>query len=146
MTSVSDLYPHLIRRGHRRELLLLFVCVVCFLIGLVMVTPVSPIHRVWRVILSTWPCFCFALTELVLLCVHVCLHHIAGWSVCVPDLWPFFLQRSQPAAPLYLPVSGHRLGIWYESEFLSLHFFFSSFILPLFYFLPWLDFHSLFIP
>lgn len=41
MTSVTDLYPHLIRRGHRRELLLLFFCVVCFLIGLVMVTPVS---------------------------------------------------------------------------------------------------------
>ncbi|CAK6962513.1 sodium- and chloride-dependent GABA transporter 2-like [Scomber scombrus] len=39
MTSVTDLYPHLIRRGHRRELLLLFVCVICFLIGLVMVTP-----------------------------------------------------------------------------------------------------------
>ncbi|KAM3585316.1 uncharacterized protein V6R79_013984 [Siganus canaliculatus] len=39
MTSVTDLYPHLIRRGHRRELVLLFVCVVCFLIGLVMVTP-----------------------------------------------------------------------------------------------------------
>uniref|UniRef100_A0A665X6K8 Transporter n=1 Tax=Echeneis naucrates TaxID=173247 RepID=A0A665X6K8_ECHNA len=38
MTSVSDLYPQLIRRGHRRELLLLFVCTVCFLIGLVMVT------------------------------------------------------------------------------------------------------------
>ncbi|XP_061571610.1 sodium- and chloride-dependent GABA transporter 2-like [Cololabis saira] len=39
MTSVTDLYPHLIRRGHRRELLLLFVCIVCFLVGLVMITP-----------------------------------------------------------------------------------------------------------
>ncbi|XP_029030513.1 sodium- and chloride-dependent GABA transporter 2-like isoform X2 [Betta splendens] len=39
MTSVTDLYPHLIRRRHRRELLLLSVCVLCFLIGLVMVTP-----------------------------------------------------------------------------------------------------------
>ncbi|XP_029696946.1 sodium- and chloride-dependent GABA transporter 2-like isoform X2 [Takifugu rubripes] len=39
MTSVTDLYPHLIRRGRRRELLLLFVCSVCFLAGLVMVTP-----------------------------------------------------------------------------------------------------------
>ncbi|XP_034031149.1 sodium- and chloride-dependent GABA transporter 2-like [Thalassophryne amazonica] len=39
MTSVTDLYPQLIRRGHRRELLLLFICLVCFLIGLVMVTP-----------------------------------------------------------------------------------------------------------
>lgn len=41
MTSVTDLYPHLIRRGQRRELLLLLVCVVCFLMGLVMVTPVG---------------------------------------------------------------------------------------------------------
>uniref|UniRef100_A0A3P9L6U2 Transporter n=1 Tax=Oryzias latipes TaxID=8090 RepID=A0A3P9L6U2_ORYLA len=39
MTSVTDLYPHLIRRGRRRELLLLLVCIVCFLVGLVMVTP-----------------------------------------------------------------------------------------------------------
>lgn len=39
MTSVSDLYPNLIRRGHRRELLLLFICIICFLLGLVMVTP-----------------------------------------------------------------------------------------------------------
>lgn len=41
MTSVTDLYPHLLRRGYRRELLLLFICIVCFLLGLVMVTPVS---------------------------------------------------------------------------------------------------------
>uniref|UniRef100_A0A8C6UUU9 Transporter n=1 Tax=Neogobius melanostomus TaxID=47308 RepID=A0A8C6UUU9_9GOBI len=40
MTSVTDLYPQLIRRGRRRELLLLFICVVCLLIGLVMVTPI----------------------------------------------------------------------------------------------------------
>uniref|UniRef100_A0A8C2J8K7 Transporter n=1 Tax=Cyprinus carpio TaxID=7962 RepID=A0A8C2J8K7_CYPCA len=37
--SVSDLYPTLIRRRHRREILLLLVCSVCFLIGLLMVTP-----------------------------------------------------------------------------------------------------------
>ncbi|KAM8871710.1 sodium- and chloride-dependent GABA transporter 2-like [Synchiropus picturatus] len=39
MTSVTDLYPNLIRRGHRRELLLLFICFCCFLVGLVMLTP-----------------------------------------------------------------------------------------------------------
>uniref|UniRef100_A0A673LBL4 Transporter n=1 Tax=Sinocyclocheilus rhinocerous TaxID=307959 RepID=A0A673LBL4_9TELE len=37
--SVSDLYPTLIRRCHRREIMLLLVCLVCFLIGLLMVTP-----------------------------------------------------------------------------------------------------------
>lgn len=46
MTSVTDLYPNLIRRGHRRELLLLFVCIICFLIGLVMITPVSRVYLV----------------------------------------------------------------------------------------------------
>ncbi|KAM9820365.1 sodium- and chloride-dependent GABA transporter 2-like [Neosynchiropus ocellatus] len=39
MTSVTDLYPELIRRGHRRELLLLLICFSCFLVGLVMLTP-----------------------------------------------------------------------------------------------------------
>ncbi|KAI4888135.1 hypothetical protein NFI96_013844, partial [Prochilodus magdalenae] len=39
MTSLTDLYPAVIRRGRRRELLLLLVCVICFLVGLVMVTP-----------------------------------------------------------------------------------------------------------
>ncbi|XP_075871371.1 sodium- and chloride-dependent GABA transporter 2-like [Nelusetta ayraudi] len=39
MTSVADLYPQQVRRGYRRELLLLAICVVCFLVGLVMVTP-----------------------------------------------------------------------------------------------------------
>lgn len=45
MTSITDLYPHVVRRGHRRELLLLCVCVICFLLGLVMVTPVSGCAR-----------------------------------------------------------------------------------------------------
>ncbi|XP_066510399.1 sodium- and chloride-dependent GABA transporter 2-like [Hoplias malabaricus] len=39
MTSVTDLYPRVIRKGQRRELLLLLVCVFCFTLGLVMVTP-----------------------------------------------------------------------------------------------------------
>ncbi|CAL8288979.1 unnamed protein product [Lota lota] len=39
MTSLSDLYPRLIRRGKRRELTLLVVCVACFLLGLTMITP-----------------------------------------------------------------------------------------------------------
>ncbi|KAJ8350973.1 hypothetical protein SKAU_G00261030 [Synaphobranchus kaupii] len=39
MTNMTDLYPAFVRKGHRRELLLLSVCIVCFLLGLVMVTP-----------------------------------------------------------------------------------------------------------
>ncbi|KPP60076.1 sodium- and chloride-dependent GABA transporter 2-like, partial [Scleropages formosus] len=38
MTSVTDMFPTLIRRGYRRELLLLLLCSVCFLLGLLLVT------------------------------------------------------------------------------------------------------------
>ncbi|KAK6470571.1 solute carrier family 6 member 11a [Huso huso] len=37
-TSISDMYPSFFRQGSRRKLLLLFICVVTFLIGLLMVT------------------------------------------------------------------------------------------------------------
>uniref|UniRef100_W5N3N3 Solute carrier family 6 member 11a n=1 Tax=Lepisosteus oculatus TaxID=7918 RepID=W5N3N3_LEPOC len=38
MTAIVDLFPTIFRRGYRRELLLLLFCVVCFLLGLLMVT------------------------------------------------------------------------------------------------------------
>ncbi|XP_053354684.1 sodium- and chloride-dependent GABA transporter 2-like [Clarias gariepinus] len=38
MTAITDLYPSYLLRGYRRELALLFICVGCFFIGLVMVT------------------------------------------------------------------------------------------------------------
>ncbi|CAL8406833.1 unnamed protein product [Arctogadus glacialis] len=39
MTSLTDLYPRTIRRGRRRELILLAICTACCLLGLTMVTP-----------------------------------------------------------------------------------------------------------
>ncbi|XP_069046501.1 sodium- and chloride-dependent GABA transporter 2-like [Lepisosteus oculatus] len=38
MTGIVDLFPMVLRRGYRQELLLLLFCVVCFLLGLLMVT------------------------------------------------------------------------------------------------------------
>ncbi|XP_073347738.1 sodium- and chloride-dependent GABA transporter 2-like [Pagrus major] len=38
VTSISDLYPSFFLTGHRRKLLLLFICAVSFCIGLIMVT------------------------------------------------------------------------------------------------------------
>ncbi|XP_034022336.1 solute carrier family 6 member 11a isoform X1 [Thalassophryne amazonica] len=38
MTSVTDMFPAAFRRGYRRELLLLCLCSVCFLLGLLLVT------------------------------------------------------------------------------------------------------------
>ncbi|XP_013861751.1 sodium- and chloride-dependent betaine transporter isoform X2 [Austrofundulus limnaeus] len=38
MTSVTDMFPSTLRKAHRRELLLLCLCTVCFLLGLLLVT------------------------------------------------------------------------------------------------------------
>ncbi|TRY55050.1 hypothetical protein DNTS_020780 [Danionella cerebrum] len=38
VTSISDMYPSFFQIGHRRKILLLFICVASFLIGLFMVT------------------------------------------------------------------------------------------------------------
>lgn len=107
MTSVTDLYPHLIRRGHRRELLLLFVCIVCFLVGLVMVTPVSAQKRVWLTLFSF---LCFLERNKVTF--SIC----AGGYLRVSDLWSLLLQRGQSAAPIHLPICGHWLDLWYRCQ------------------------------
>lgn len=41
MTSVTDMFPTVLRRGHRREMLLLGICLVCYLMGLLMITEVG---------------------------------------------------------------------------------------------------------
>ncbi|KAL6457934.1 hypothetical protein MHYP_G00331640 [Metynnis hypsauchen] len=38
MTSVTDVFPSVLRRGYRRELLLLALCLFCYLMGLFMIT------------------------------------------------------------------------------------------------------------
>lgn len=40
MTSVTDMFPTVFRKGYRRELLLLCLCAVCFFLGLLLVTEV----------------------------------------------------------------------------------------------------------
>ena len=41
VTAIVDIYPHLLRRGKRKELFILGVCILSFFIGLSMVTNVS---------------------------------------------------------------------------------------------------------
>lgn len=72
---------------------------------------------------SGWMDVCvYVIVYPIMIWNNVFSHPDAGWSVCVPDLWPFLLQWSQPAAPLHLPVSGHRLGLRYESSPFSFPF------------------------
>ena len=42
MTAIVDLFPHFFRRGYRKELFTAFVCIIWFVIGLSMVTEVTP--------------------------------------------------------------------------------------------------------
>ena len=42
VTAIVDLFPHFFRRGYRKELFTAFVCIIWFVIGLSMVTEVTP--------------------------------------------------------------------------------------------------------
>ena len=42
VTAIVDLFPHFFRRGYRKELFTAFVCIMWFVIGLSMVTKVTP--------------------------------------------------------------------------------------------------------
>ena len=42
VTAIVDLFPHYFRRGYRKELFTAFVCAISFVIGLSMVTEVTP--------------------------------------------------------------------------------------------------------
>ncbi|XP_032362584.1 sodium- and chloride-dependent GABA transporter 2 isoform X2 [Etheostoma spectabile] len=95
MTSVTDLYPHLIRRGHRRELLLLFVCIVCFLLGLVMVTPGG------LYVFQIYDHFSCSGASLLLLSIFQSL--AIGWVYGTQLLFSFF--HSSPVLPFHFPSS-----------------------------------------
>lgn len=56
VTSISDMYPAFFHVGHRRKLLLVAICVVCFFIGLSMMTEV----RTKCIIAALFPSFVFA--------------------------------------------------------------------------------------
>ena len=42
VTAIVDLFPHFFRRGYRKELFTAFACIIWFVIGLSMVTEVTP--------------------------------------------------------------------------------------------------------
>lgn len=41
MTSFTDVYPSQIRKGYRREIMLMLICAVCYLFGQLLVSEVS---------------------------------------------------------------------------------------------------------
>lgn len=66
VTSISDMYPSYFYIGHRRKVLLLAISLVCFLVGLFLVTEVSLIYCF---LLQIW----FYLCSLACVCVFVCV-------------------------------------------------------------------------
>ncbi|XP_056156735.1 sodium- and chloride-dependent GABA transporter 2-like [Lampris incognitus] len=71
MTSLSDVYPSLIRRRYNRELLLLLICVTCFLFGLFMVSAAGPyILQLFDHYVCSGP---------TLLLLSICQSIVIGW-------------------------------------------------------------------
>lgn len=49
MTSVTDIFPTVLRRGLRREMLLLGICLFCYLMSLFMITEVYHFYIVFYI-------------------------------------------------------------------------------------------------
>ncbi|XP_071383100.1 sodium- and chloride-dependent GABA transporter 2-like [Centroberyx affinis] len=71
MTSLTDVYPSVIRKGYRRELLLMLICIVCYLLGLFMVSEAGPY------ILQLFDHYVCSGPTLILL--SICQSVIIGW-------------------------------------------------------------------
>lgn len=105
VTSMSDLYPSYFFTGHRRKMLLLAISLLCFAVGLFLVTEV-------RVALAGGTCSCVTVCVSVLNSV-LCVLRAAGGTLRVPALWLLRLQRN-PTDPLrHSGDNLHWMGVWW---------------------------------
>lgn len=102
MTAISDMYPAFFHVGHRRKLLLLAICVVCFLIGLSMVTQVRTNYNISALFLQ----FIFTAAEWPQAISHT------GWAVHLPVVWLLCLQWNDSTSVCHSPISVYRLDLW----------------------------------
>lgn len=115
MTSVTDMFPTVFRKGYRRELLLLCLCAVCFFLGLLLVTEVSdtregdsrhnyiPVQSISQLHVSFGP---------------------VGWLVFPSTLWPLRLQWQQPSPSVSVSIHSH----WMDIRLVTLSGLFSIFL------------------
>lgn len=119
MTSVTDMFPTVFRKGYRRELLLLCLCAVCFFLGLLLVTEVRDMWEGGREGVNT----------VTFLLIVFNLHSQSffgpvGWLVLPSTLWPLRLQWQQPSPSVSVSIHSDRMDIWLVT-FSALLFHFS---------------------
>lgn len=106
MTAISDMYPSFFHVGHRRKLLLLAICVVCFFIGLSMVTQVRRNYNISALFLpfiltaAEWP---------------EDISH-AGRAVHLPVVWLLCLQWNGSTSRCHSPICVYQLDLWSVDE------------------------------
>ncbi len=129
MTSITDVYPSHIRKGYRRELLLLLVCAFCYVFGLFLVSEVScercihwwsrAIHHVrlcklWQllffVLIKDWHQWVLFTQYKIKGGWYPVL--IVGWRIHSADLWSLCMQWSHSSSDGNLPVSDYWMDLW----------------------------------
>lgn len=116
MTSVTDMFPTVFRKGYRRELLLLCLCAVCFFLGLLLVTEVRDMWEGGSEH-SHIPVNCISSSQPTFFCP-------VGWLVLPSTLWPLCLQWQQPSPSVSVSIHSDRMDIWLVT-FCALLFHFS---------------------
>lgn len=106
VTAISDMYPSFFHVGHRRKILLLAICVVCFFIGLSMVTQVRRNYNISALFLQ----FIFTAAEWPQDISHT------GWAVHLPVVWLLCLQWNDSTSVCHSPICVCQLDLWSVDE------------------------------
>ena len=85
VTAVVDMYPTYIRKGRRREMLIGVICLLCFLIGLSMVTQVSGPFCVWNMSYTGYDIFILPLCFFSFHCIGFILTNYCLKNYFSPD-------------------------------------------------------------
>lgn len=106
ITSIVDLYPSVLRKGYRRETFIAVVCFISYLLGLAMVTKVSPpTVASWSFCAPTSTAYPVLEEEMSTLCIRINSRDnatdfpLACWLLQLlrPNMAFYHLHHSHPA-------------------------------------------------
>lgn len=110
VTAISDMNPSFFHMGHRRKLLLLFISVISFFIGLVMVTEVKSTQNATSIIITTFP---FVLKDCYNWVVEWTPIPYTGRTVYLPVVWLLCLQWDDFTPDCHATVAVCWMGVWW---------------------------------
>lgn len=124
VTSLSDIFPSQIRKGYRRELLLLLICSFCYVVDLLLVSQVNSASAFTSLLLkdgddSRSCCLPLNTKQITSFPLHFSVFEI-GWYIYHANIWPLCVQRTFPTSNGTLPVDDNWMDLRWDTVPLSI--------------------------